>query len=77
MPGGPWGRDRAAPVPAEPPVGGPWSMWNRAAPAPAPGGGGATLATPFTWMAGSLLLAGTTFLVSAIALVRAIIALAT
>lgn len=70
---------RNDPSPSPPPRGpwspspqarGPWSRWNRPAPAPA-----ATLATPFSWMGGSLLLAGTTFLVSVVALVRALVAL--
>lgn len=34
-----------------------------------------TLATPMTWMGGSLLLTATTFLVSSIVLVRAIVSL--
>ncbi len=65
--GGPWSAERPAEPPA--PTTGPWSRWNR------PAQGGATFATPFTWAGGSLLLAGTTFLVSIIALVRAFVAL--
>lgn len=46
--------------------------WNAPArQAEAPAAHGATFATPFAWAAGSLLLTGTTFLVSVIALVRA------
>lgn len=66
--GGPWsGTPEEAPGGL--PVPGPWSRWNR------PAASGATLATPFSWVGGTLLLAGTTFLVSGIALIRAIVAL--
>lgn len=73
--GGPWSGDRGA-EPGGPPIPGPWSRWNRPAVQDA-ARGEATLTTPLSWMGGSLLLAGTTFLVSAIALIRAIIALVT
>lgn len=46
-------------------------MDRRNDPAPRPPEQRPSLATPFAWMGGSLLLTGTTFLVSVIALFRA------
>ena len=55
-------------------MGGPWSLDQRQD-VPPRAERGATIATPLSWMVGSLLLAATVFLVSMIALIRAFVIL--
>ena len=57
------------------PPGSPWRVRPAARSGADPQRAAATLATPVTWMGGSLLLTATTFLVSSIALIRAIVSL--
>lgn len=62
--------DHAPPRPWSTPTG-PWSSARDLRQGAAPEDDRPTLATPVAWLGGGLLLAGSTFLVSVIALVRA------